>query len=90
MVIFDFEEAGTGTENVAIATSKREPSGIFCRVQHPCQISIALSHYWRSNFVSHHCIFTTDDVISDQSWIIGGFASKIKIVKSRIRFMIDN
>ena len=47
MVIFNFEEAGTGTENVAIATSKCEPSGIFNRVQHACQVSIALLHYWR-------------------------------------------
>ena len=47
MVVFDFEEAGTGTKHVAIATSKYKPSGIFCRVQHPCQVSIALLHYWR-------------------------------------------
>ena len=46
MVIFDFEEEATGTEHVAIATSKCEPSGIFCRVQYPCQVSIALLHYW--------------------------------------------
>ena len=38
MVISDFEEEKTGTEHVAIATSKCEPSGIFCRVQHPCQV----------------------------------------------------
>ena len=47
MVIFDFEEEGTGTEHVAMATSKCEPSGIFCRVQHPCQVSKALLHYWQ-------------------------------------------
>ena len=47
MVIFDFKEEGTGTEHVAIATLKCVPSGIFLRVQHPCQISIALLHYWR-------------------------------------------
>ena len=46
MVIFDFEEVGNGTEHVAIATSKCEPSGIFCRVQHPCQISKVLFYYW--------------------------------------------
>ena len=45
MVIF---EEGTGPEHVAMLTSKCEPSGIFCRVQHPCQVSIALLHYWRS------------------------------------------
>ena len=37
----------TGTEHVAIATSKCEPSGIFHKVQHPCQVSIKLLHYWR-------------------------------------------
>ena len=37
----------TGTEHVAIATSKCEPSGIFRKVQHPCQVSMALLHYWR-------------------------------------------
>ena len=37
----------TGTEHVAIATSKCVPSGIFGKVQHPCQDSIALLHYWR-------------------------------------------
>ena len=47
MVIFDFEEEGTGTEHVAIATPKCKPSGIFCRVQHPCQVSKALLHYWQ-------------------------------------------
>ena len=53
MVIFDFKEEETGTEHVAIATSKCEPSGIFHRVQQPCQVSIALLHWWRySNFVS--------------------------------------
>ena len=43
MVIFE----GTGTEHVAIATSKCIPSGIFLRVQHPCQVSVVLLHYWR-------------------------------------------
>ena len=47
MVIFDFKEEGTGTEHVAIAISKCVPSRIFLRVQHPCQVSIALLHYWR-------------------------------------------
>ena len=46
MVIFDFKEEGTGTEHVAIATLKCVSSGIFLRVQHPCQVSIALLHYW--------------------------------------------
>ena len=46
MVIFDFKEEGTGTEHVAIATSKCVPSGISLGVQHPCQVSIALLHYW--------------------------------------------
>ena len=45
IVIFDFKEEGTGTEHVAIATLKCVPSGIFLRVQHPCQISMALLHY---------------------------------------------
>ena len=31
----------TGTEHVVIATSTCAPSAIFCRVQHPCQVSIA-------------------------------------------------
>ena len=47
MVIFDFKEEGTGTEHVAIATSKCVLPGIFLRVQHPCQVSIALLHYWQ-------------------------------------------
>ena len=47
MVIFDFEEKGTGTEHVAIATSKYKPSGIFCKVEHPCQVSKVLLHYWQ-------------------------------------------
>ena len=47
MVIFDFEEEETGTEHVVIATSKCVPSGIFRKVQHPCQVSIASFHYWR-------------------------------------------
>ena len=46
MVIFDFEEEATGTKHVAIAISKCVPSGIFSRLQHPCQVSIALLHYW--------------------------------------------
>ena len=32
MVIFDFKEERTGTEHVAIATSKCVPPGIFHRV----------------------------------------------------------
>ena len=40
MVIFDFKEEVTRTEHLAIATSKCVPSGIFRRVQHPCQVSI--------------------------------------------------
>ena len=47
MVIFDFTEEGAGTEHVAVATLKCIPSGIFLRMQHSCQISIALFHYWR-------------------------------------------
>ena len=45
MTIFDFTEERTGTEHIAIATSKCVPSGIFLRVQHPCQVSRALLHY---------------------------------------------
>ena len=47
MVIVYFKEEGTGTEHVAIATSKCVPSGIFLRVQHSCQASRALLHYWQ-------------------------------------------
>ena len=36
----------TGTEHVAIATSKCVPTGRFCRVQHACQVSITLLCYW--------------------------------------------
>ena len=66
MVIFDFIEKGIGTQHVAIATSKCVPSDIFHRVQHFCQVSITLLHYWEDilNFVSHHCTCTTDDVIT--------------------------
>ena len=35
----------TGTEHVAIATSKCVPSGIILRVQHLCRVPIALVHY---------------------------------------------
>ena len=35
----------TGTEHVAIATSKCKRSGIFRKVQHPCQVSTTLLHY---------------------------------------------
>ena len=44
---FSLKRQETGTKHVAIATSKCVPSDIFCRVQHPCQVSIALLHYWR-------------------------------------------
>ena len=47
MVISDFKGEGTGTEHVAIATLKCVPSGIFLRVQHSRQMSIALLRYWR-------------------------------------------
>ena len=47
MVIFNLKEEETGTEHVAIATSKCESSDIFLRVQYLCQVWIALLHYWR-------------------------------------------
>ena len=47
MVIFDFREERTGTEHVVITTSKYVPSGIFHRVQHLCQVLMALLHYWQ-------------------------------------------
>ena len=59
---FDFKEEETGTEHVAIATSKCVSSGIFLRVQHPCLVSIALLHFRRR--YSHYSTCTTDDVIS--------------------------
>ena len=37
----------TGTEHVAIATSKCVSCGILRRVQQPYQVSIALLHYWQ-------------------------------------------
>ena len=40
MVMFDLKGEGTGTKHVEIA--KCVPSGIFRRVKHPCQVSIAL------------------------------------------------
>ena len=43
---FILKRQETGTEHVAIATSQCVTSGIFCRVQHPYQVSIALLHYW--------------------------------------------
>ena len=54
MVIFNLKEEETGTDHVAIATSKCESSDIFLRVQYLCQVWIALLHYWRRflNFVS--------------------------------------
>ena len=73
MVIFDFKEEGTGTEHVAIATSKCVPSGIFCRVQHSCQVSMHCFIIGGDirNFVSHNGTCTTDDVISGEICIIG-------------------
>ena len=50
MLIFDFKEEGTGAEHVTTATSKGVVPGIFRTVQHPCQASIALHHYWRRYF----------------------------------------
>ena len=44
MVKFDFKEEGIGTEHVAIAMYT---IWYILRVQHPCQVSIALLHYWR-------------------------------------------
>ena len=44
---FILKGQGTGTEHAAIATSECVPSDIFHRVQHTCQVSIALLHYWR-------------------------------------------
>ena len=65
MVIFDFEEEETGTEHVAIATSKCVPFGIFRRMQHPkFQKHCFVIGEVILIFVSHHCTCTTDDVIS--------------------------
>ena len=67
MVIFDFKEEGTGTEHVAIATSKCVPSGIFVL---GCNISAKFQQHWFTiggdilKFVSHPRTRTTDDVIS--------------------------
>ena len=46
---FILKRQETGTEHVAIATSKCVASGIFRRVQHPCQVSTALLHCWWRN-----------------------------------------
>ena len=54
MVIFDFKVEGTGTyiSMLPEQTSKCVPSGIVCRLQHFCQVSIALLEYWpRCNLV---------------------------------------
>ena len=56
IVVYDFKEEGTGTEHVAIATSKCVPSAKF---QWHCFIiggDIL-------NFVSLHCTGTTGDII---------------------------
>ena len=65
---FILKRQETGTKHGAIATLKCVPRGIFRRMQHPCQVSTALLHYY---FVSHHCTYTTNDVISDYICIIG-------------------
>ena len=44
LCIFDFEEEETGTQHVTITTSKCS-SGIFCWVQHPCQVSIDKTYF---------------------------------------------
>ena len=46
MVIFNFEEPEDWNQACCHSNIKCVPSGIFCRVQHPCQVSIALLHYW--------------------------------------------
>ena len=48
--VLDKRQKTTGTEHVAIATSKCKPSGIFRKVQHPCQVSITLLYYRRRYF----------------------------------------
>ena len=64
---FILKRQETGTEHVVIATSKCVPRGIFHRVQHPCQVSIAslFTGGVILIFLSHHCTCTTNDVISD-------------------------
>ena len=44
MVIFHFEEAGDW--NRACCHSNIKMWTFFCKVQHPCQVSTALLHYW--------------------------------------------
>ena len=46
----------TGTEHVAKARSKCVPSGIFHKVQHSCQVSIALLHYWHFTFIEIYSV----------------------------------
>ena len=46
-VIFDLEEDKDWNRACCHSTSKWISSGIFHRVKHACQVSIALLHYWR-------------------------------------------
>ena len=66
MIVFDFKEEGTGTEHVAIATSKCVPSGIFRKAQHPCQVNIIASLLAEIFLILCHttvyCTCATDDV----------------------------
>ena len=45
---FILKRQETGTEHVVIAASECVPCDIFHRVQHSCQVSIALLYYWRT------------------------------------------
>ena len=64
MVIFDFKEEETETDHVFIATSKSVPSGIFLRVQQPCEVSIALLHYYYSALLLCHTTVLAQPVTS--------------------------
>ena len=67
---FILKRQETGTEHVAIATLKCVPYGIFRRVQHPCQVSIALLYYWRRFLILCHTTLLAQPVTSSvHQWL---------------------
>ena len=64
MVIFHFKEEGTGTEHVAIATSKCVPSDIFLRVQTSLPSFNSIVSLLVEIFLILCHTTTTDDIIS--------------------------
>ena len=72
MVIFNFLEEGTGAEHVAVATSKCKQCGIYRKVQHPCQVSIAFIYSLYPIRLCNRFLATVDLTISYLKHVAGG------------------